>query len=299
MNQPSHCLLTGFHFDKSVTYPPTTETVFEYQFSPVGKVKIALPTLIQWMNDRNFNNPIIAGICRNAFENDMEPPLIDHNFLTDGIRNIQFPKSFKEKCHHLLKFMYDKGGNDFKDFNFNSNRDYPLCFADDQAQFRKIMGYLEENYLLKWKNALELAGGMETYRQVQLTDNGIDEVEKDMPKIPLIGLVNQEISTGDIEIDKQLNHAKRLFFQEPQTKDRMRSACEVLSYILEPLHDEVKQYFTSKDINDFFQIVNSFDIRHNKNHTKDLEHPEQYEWIFYSFLNTINTYTKIRSKLSS
>ena len=77
--------------------------------------------------------------------------------------------------------------------------------------------------------------------------------------------------------------------------DRMRSACETLSYVLERLRTELEAYFSTKDIADFFQLVNRFDIRHNKETTKALQHPEQLEWVFYTLLNTINTYIKIKN----
>jgi len=38
--------------------------------------------------------------------------------------------------------------------------------------------------------------------------------------------------------------------------------------------------------------------RHNKAVIKELIHPEQVEWVFYSLLNSINTYYKLRSRLS-
>lgn len=297
MNKLQHCILTGYQFDESISIEPTSGPFIAYDFVTVGKVKIALPTLLEFMTKREYKHPILAGICRNAFENKQEPPLISTEFIQNDIKNLNYPKTFREKYRHLLKYMYDRGGKDFKTFNFSSTRDYPICFADDHEEFQKIMEYLKKNVLIEWRNGQTYAGGVKTYRDIQLTDIGIGEVEKDLPKIPMIGLVNQEITTGDREIDDKINHAKNLFFQEPQTIDRMRSACEALSFVLEPLRNDLKKYFVVKDTEDFFQIVNSFDIRHNKPHTKDLEHIEQLEWIFYSLLNTINTYTKLKQRL--
>jgi hypothetical protein len=88
-----------------------------------------------------------------------------------------------------------------------------------------------------------------------------------------------------------------LFFKEPQTMDRMRSACESLSFVLEPLREDLKKYFNSKDTEAFFNIVNNFDIRHNKEQTKDIQYQEQLEWIFYSLLNTITIYTKLKDRI--
>jgi len=60
---------------------------------------------------------------------------------------------------------------------------------------------------------------------------------------------------------------------------------------LEPLREELKKTFTS-DTKIFFRIVNEFNVKHNKERTKNIQHEEQLEWIFYSLLNTINTYSK-------
>jgi hypothetical protein len=297
MNRLLHCILTSYQFDKAMVLEPTDGDFIEYDGSPAGKVRIAFPTLIELMNKRDYNHPILAGICRNLFEKEEEPPLITTDFITNGIKNFSIPKSFKEKALHLLKYIYDKGGNDYKTFNFSSPNDYPLCYAENHDEFTRIMIYLEENFFLKWKNSQIFPGGLRTFWDTQLLENGIELVEKDLPNIPMIGLVDQEISTGDIDIDEKINHAKELFFQEPQSIDRMRSSCETLSHILEPLRKEAKKYFAYKDIEDFFQIVNNFDVRHNKDTTKKIIHPEQLEWIFYSLLNTINTYTKLKQRL--
>jgi hypothetical protein len=115
----------------------------------------------------------------------------------------------------------------------------------------------------------------------------------------MAALVDQAISTGDYETDERINHAKDLFFREPQSIDRMRSACEVLSFVLEPLREDLKQYFQKGDVSNFFNIVNNFDIRHNKEQTKAIVHPEQLEWVFYSLLNTITAYTKLKARLGS
>jgi hypothetical protein len=193
--------------------------------------------------------------------------------------------------------MYKNEGNDYADFEFNSIRDYPLAYATGEEEFNKIIDHLENKYFIKIGNTLRMAGHRIVYQNVTLTDYGIKEVEKELPKIPMIGLVTQEISTGDQRIDSIINHAKKLFFEEPTTLDKMRSACESLSYVLEPLRTECEKLFTKRDVNDFFKIINEFDVRHNKNSTKQIQLPEQLEWVFYSLLNTINTYTKLKKKM--
>ena len=300
MKPIAYCLLTGIPLDENAKVDEQpTGTFYSYQFNPVGKVKMGIGIYTTIQNSRQFKHPVLAGICRNAFEKGEEPPLINQNFIDNDIKNLNIPRSFKEKCRHLLKFIYDKGGKDFKPVSFFNQYDYTLCYSEDIDEFDRVMNYLYENVFLNWEEVFGYAGNLKNYQNVLLTDPGIDEVEKELPKVPMIGLVSQEITTGNPDVDEKINHAKTLFFQEPQTIDRMRSACEALSYVLEPLRKDLSNYFSAKDISDFFQIVNEFDIRHNKDTTKAIIHAEQLEWVFYSLLNTVNTYTKLKRKLDN
>lgn len=291
------CFLTGTQLSENdVKIHPQTSSLFVYETPQIGKAKLAYSTYLEFKNNRAFKHPELAGICRNAYENNEEPPVIDSDFMTKGINQFSIPKSFKEKVRHLLHYLYKKGGNDYAEFTLGSLRDFPLVFASGEEEFNKIMKHLEDRYFIKVDNPLRMAGHRVDYLGVSLTDLGIEEAEKELPKMPMIGLVNQDIISGDAEIDKTINHAKKLFFEAPQTLDKMRSACESLSYVLEPLKKDCEGLFGKKDTNDFFQIVNEFDIRHNKHTTKQIQYTEQLEWIFYSLLNTINTYTKLKLK---
>nr|GEY91381.1 hypothetical protein [Tanacetum cinerariifolium] len=153
-----------------------------------------------------------------------------------------------------------------------------FAYADNPEQFTRIIESAEKNYWLEWTGADVIGMDTKHYRGVHLTSSGVEEVEKTLPNIPMIGLVNQVIETGDASADEKINHAKDLFFQQPQTLDRMRSACEALSFVLEPIREDLKLYFSKGDVSDFFNIVNNFDIRHNKDQTKSITHPEQLEW---------------------
>lgn len=290
------CVLTGYT-DSSLKFQSSEGPVIEYTFLPVGRVRIAMPTYLDLTNKRQFNNPILAAICRNAFERNEEPPLITQEFLTNEIKNLNYPKQFKEKAYHLLRHLYNKGGKDYKTFNLSSTIDYPICYCEGEEEFERVMNFLEEQYFIKWNDSTTFGKHSSRYFETRLTDSGIMEIEKELPTIPLIGLVSQEISTGDTDVDEKINHAKDLFFSESKSTDKMRSACEALSYVLEPLRKDLEQFFKAKDVSDFFQIVNTFDIRHNKDSTKQIQYDEQLEWIFYSLLNTINTYTKLRRRL--
>lgn len=189
MQQLYHCILTGYQFDEKVKFDETTGLFVAYKFYPVGKVKIALSLLIEFMNNKQFHHPILAGICRNAFENKEEPPLISRDFIDNGLKNYNYPMTFKEKARHLLKFWYDRDGNNFKSFRFNAFGDDTLAYAENPDEFKKIIKYLEEKSFIEVGHELALARGQKQYENAQLTDYGIEEVEKDLPKIPMKGSI--------------------------------------------------------------------------------------------------------------
>ena len=268
MKEVARCLLTGIQFDASVKFDNSNPLIYDYTFSPIGRARISQPKIIEFNNNRTFKHPVLAGICRNAFENGEQPPLIDTEFVNTGIENHKYPVEFKEKAKHLLKMLYKLGGKEYQALDLNDIIDYPLCYCTNPDEFNRVMVYLEERYFLRWHNKSVFGMGRTRYFKVLLTESGIEEVEKELPPLPMVGLVNQNISTGDFDVDEKINHARNLFFDEPQSMDKMRSACEALSYVLEPLRDKLKKVFNQKDVSDFFQIVNNFDIRHNKNQTK-------------------------------
>lgn len=290
------CVLTGKQiFDGQAKFFPQTDGTFTYEYTLVGKVKIALPTYQVFMNNRDFKHFDLAGICRNAFLEGKEPPLIDTAFIT-GIKNLHLPNNIKEKATHLLKYMYNNGGKDYAGFNLTSSEDFTIAYATGEEEFNKIIKNLEDRSLIAIDANLGMSGHTVVYRDITLTDAGIAAIEQELPKIPMIGLVDQEITTGDGDTDKKINHAKKLFFSQPQTMDNMRSACETLSYVLEPLREDCTKILGRRDMAAFFTIVNDFDIRHNKDSTKQIQYPEQLEWTFYSLLNTINAYTKLKHR---
>jgi len=273
-----------------------TNQTIEYFEQTVGNIKVTLGAYNDLMNG-DFDKYIIAGITRNAIEDQQVPPLIDSQFIRCGYKTFNPPTDFIEKVYRFLKYLYLHGGRENKKFELDPEMSSPLAYADPE-EFIRIIEYLEKQY---WINIgkIQKTGSMTSQQYfigVELTASGMDEIEKKLPKIPLIGLVNEKITTGNIDVDEKINHAKNLFFNENATVDNKRSACETLSYVLEPLRNDLESFFTSSDVNDFFQIVNRFDIRHNKQTTINLVHEEQLEWIFYTLLNSINTFVKLKRK---
>ena len=81
----THCILSGYQFDDTVKFEPTLGTYLEYTFGPVGRVKIALATIIDFKSKNEYSHPVLAGICRNEFENGKEHS--EWNFSTGNIQS--------------------------------------------------------------------------------------------------------------------------------------------------------------------------------------------------------------------
>ena len=291
----TNCAITGYPL-KPEEIKPFLGMAIEYETEFVGKVKIGIATYNELYKGA-YERYLIAGICKHRTLNGEEPVLIDQAFISGGYKQYNPPVEFDEKCFSLLKTLYQIGGKENKEIELQAGRAFALAYASDE-EFCRIIEQLESDHHLTIRKThiLGRTPGAKLYTGVKLTSSGKDEAKKALPKMPMFGLVSQEISTGDRETDEKINHARDLFFSEPVSMDKMRSACETLSYVLEPMREGLKGYFAVKDVSDFFQLVNTFDIRHNKESTKSLVHPEQLEWVFYTLLNTINTYTKIKNK---
>ena len=291
----THCAITGYEL-KPEQIKPLMGTAIEYETEFVGKVKIGISTYNELYNG-NYERYLIAGICKRRTLDGEEPILIDQAFITGGYKQYHPPVEFEEKCYALLKTLYQLGGKENNEFELQAGRTFAFAYAAPEEFCRIVEQLANDHHLtIRTTHSLGRAPGSKLYMGVKLTSSGKDEAKKALPKMPMFGLVSQAISTGDGDMDEKINHARDLFFSEPVTMDKMRSACETLSYILEPMREDLKTYFGNRDVSDFFQLVNTFDIRHNKDATKTLVHPEQLEWVFYTLLNTINTYTKIKNK---
>jgi hypothetical protein len=287
------CPFTGFKLDPN-EIKPVTGPFIEYETPFVGKVKITFPAYEEIR--KNSNKYLIAGICLSRTIQHLEPLLIDSNFIRLEYKKEKPPEEFDEKCFLFLRNLYLTGGNENKSFRLQPKTSFALAYASPDEFVRIIDHVASENYITIG-NVTATSGDSlgRVYNNTKMTTTGRTEALKSLPKLPMFSLISQNIRTGNKNIDDKINHAREMFFSEPVSIDKMRTACETLSYVLEPLRTDLNDFFNQKDIQDFFHIVNSFDIRHNKESTKNLIYQEQFEWIFYSLLNTITTYVKLKA----
>jgi hypothetical protein len=264
------------------------QRAFCYQTPETGMICFTDVAFTEADNLSPSEKQILAGISRNRTIRNEKPETFTSAFFRTLMQQ-NIPYSFEAKARHFLSYLYESGGKEYNSFELHSRKDGPIAYAVPE-EFERIIKYMKSEF---WIDIGEEFVGAGAYHNVTLTKYGIEEVRRGQPKMPMFGLVSQEISTGDATTDASIETARKLFFSEPTSFDNKRSACETLSFILEPLRKKLDGMFEG-DTEYFFRIVNEFSVRHNKPSTKRINHEEQLEWIFYSLLNTINTYIKMK-----
>ena len=290
------CVLTGFEIKEHIvdnSSPLKLKYICDYS----GLVEITQPTLLTLSNSTELNW-ILAGINLHNTLNNQEQITIDSDFINTGYKNYQIPKEFDEKCFLTLRGLYQILGKENKTLDQGIGK-YSALGYTNYDEFTRILDRLISLGLVDCRDKKRFSGNRYLYLGISISNRGCEKAKEMLPNIPMIKLVNDSIITGNKEIDQKIHFAKDMFFKQPQSMENMRSACEQLSYILEPLREKSKKYFKTKDVSDFFQIVNNFDIRHNKESTKNIKYEEQLEWIFYTLLNSISTYYKLDNRLKS
>jgi len=103
--------------------------------------------------------------------------------------------------------------------------------------------------------------------------------------------------TGQEPIDDRVQSAVRLFRHHSASEDDKRHAVRDLADVLEYLGKSVGTQLPSKDESDLFNIANNFGIRHHNPQQKAAYNSGIWlDWIFYSYLNTIATVTKLLTR---
>lgn len=245
---------------------------------------------IDILNDYKEEFGLIIGYCRDYYEKKQTAFVIDTQFLSN-IKKLDYPKSFKDKCFHLLKFIYKNSGPERELLSFRSIIDYSITYSDIRM-FNRCMDYLFKNSYIKGKLENKNSRGDIYYWDVEITDHGEKKILELDPELIMRDLLYQTIRIGDEKEDNMLNEARKLFFGVDSNFETKRSACEILSKILEPKRVRLESMIGKKDVGTFFEIVNKFDIRHNKKSVLEIKYEEQLEWIFFSLLNSINLYVK-------
>lgn len=296
MVQNRGCVLTGYGA-KEFNYVNPPSSVLTYWNEAVGRVVIGEIYYQTLVNLAQTKNPVLAGWCRELHENGEEPVILTKEVAEEFLESNRYPRTLKEKAERLIRHLYKAGGKEGRAFELQNGADYPLCYAESARDFEDVITYLNEGGSLSM--TVKPLGGRVKLFKGRLDPDVRDTLEEEEAQGPMAGLVNQEIRTGDDSVDRRIDHARKLFLEQPQTKERMRSAVVELAMILEPLRTKLEGTFGKKDTDVFFGLVNQFDIRHNKKEILRIEHEEQLEWLFFTLLNTLNTYAKLQRKMAN
>jgi len=289
--EPFICPITGAN---SKFFYMTERNCYLYENRIIGKIELGLYAQMMIEDLTKSQKSLLAGYCRNEGFN-IEVPIITTE-LIGALDKLEFPKSFAQKRVHLLKRISKLGNGDERvTRDYDCNEDFPIAYCDGPDLLNRLLKSLLEKGLIECLNPYQaMEHGI--YLGVAITDEGESQVlfnPENILSIELNGLISL---TGNSKNDERMQTALIQFNEN--SIEAKKAACAILSSVLEPIREDCKQYLDEKSVEDFFLIVNRFDIRHNKAAIKELIHPEQVEWVFYSLLNSINTYYKLRSRLS-
>jgi len=165
----------------------------------------------------------------------------------------------------------------------------------DEAAFKRVAEFHED-----------LKNGRIRYRN-QINDilrfyNGGYKLSKDGEILKLSppgfeSLIEGTIETNDPEdIDSRVKYAISKFSRYNSSVEEKKDAVRTLGDVLEYL-GKFGIKLDNKDDSDLFKIINGFDIRHHdrkqqSGYDKDL----WYDWMFYTFLASINVLLKLNDK---
>ena len=108
-------------------------------------------------------------------------------------------------------------------------------------------------------------------------------------------LSEEIVEAGDPEnIDNRIHTAIIKYKRYNATLDDKKDAIRILADVLEYLKSKDIR-LPSKDDSDLFRIINTFDIRHhNRMQQSEYNREIWYDWMFYTFLSSINVLLKLR-----
>jgi len=200
------CPLTGQTVQFAMDDP--SKMIYHYETPKTGKVvctDVAL-TAIEALSDEEKN--LLTGICRNRTINNEKPIIISANTLTN-LAALNPVMGFEPRARHLISIIYGRGGNEYQDFQFVSTRDSALTYSS-MEEFERIMRFLKTKGWIDIRTTTPTTNGC-FYQGDTMSEASIAEIEKGLPKMPMYGLVSQEITSGDADMDKQIEQARKLF----------------------------------------------------------------------------------------
>lgn len=187
-------------------------------------------------------------------------PINDENFYQE------------EDVFDLIELFYD-----YVSQPLMPNREYDK--EAGQSEYRKEMNNILNNY----DTGYELTE--EGYIR-ELIDNGLEELVD----------AKQEFNNDDVS-EKAVQVAKKKFFHHKADESDKRSAILDVGGVLEKLQKTKKLNLNNKDESELFNVLNNFNLRHNRpdqkpDYNKDIFYP----WVFYNLLSALDASLKLQKK---
>lgn len=102
-------------------------------------------------------------------------------------------------------------------------------------------------------------------------------------------IFDADVPSNDLTITERINSAVLRYRRHSSSIDDRRQAVRDLADVLEYLRPKVKQFLSSNDEKDLFNIANNFGIRHlNDKQKVGYEQSLWLSWMFYIYLATIH-----------
>ncbi len=106
-------------------------------------------------------------------------------------------------------------------------------------------------------------------------------------------IIEQTIESAGADEEELIAHAVALFRSRSGGRHEMRSAIVALAGVLENRRSVVKDLLTKDEEGRLFEIANRYGLRH-RNAEQTEEYGEEFlEWIFFSYLNTVNLLNRL------
>jgi hypothetical protein len=186
----------------------------------------------------------------------------------------------ESKLFSVIEFLYDYASEPKRKWYHKWNgcgwhgEDYDE--ASGKARYREEMNSILKNY----ESGYELSA---TGEILKITPTGLESISEEV------------VITGDSKnIDDRIHGAITKYRRYNATLDDKKDAVRTLADILEYLKKEGVT-LPAKDDSDLFNIINNFDMRHhNREQQGGYDKDAWYDWMFYTFLSSINVLLKLR-----
>lgn len=184
-------------------------------------------------------------------------------------------------CFDLIEYFFDNIGVPTRQSYHSWDNCGMHVYSADYEEGKKELRKEINPYLNRYGKGFELMPNGEIYKKSPDT---------------LSPIITNPPNSGDEEnIDDKVRRAISKFLHHSSNIDEKKESIRILADVLEFIRVDIKEYMFRTDENRLFEIANQFGVRHHNVEQKtDFDKNIWLEWIFYSYLNSINTIVKIK-----